>query len=170
MTDGAWTPGELDTLLYEELRRIARLQMRGERRAHTLQPTELVGEVWTALAGKQRAFNDREHFLARAAIQMRCFLVDYARRRRVRDGGLIRVSLGDDLAAPERSADLFALNQALFGLEQRFHRKYLVAIYRFFGGLEEEEVVRILRVSRRTVQNDWAFARAWLERALAAKE
>jgi RNA polymerase sigma factor (TIGR02999 family) len=100
---------------------------------------------------------------------MRRILVDFARARRnlKRGGGVQPVSLDEEImAAPERSADLLALDEALDRLAALNPRQGRVVELRYFGGLTEEEMAEVLRVSPRTVRHDWGLARAWLYREL----
>ena len=159
--------GELLPLVYEDLRRMARAQLRRERAPRTLQPTALVHESYLKLAsgGVLRA-TDREHFLAIAAHAMRQVLVDEARRRGAarRGGGWARTTLGDEPwdsgVAPD---ELLTLSDAIDQLEERQRQ---VVEYRYFGGLEEREIATLLGVTERTVRRDWVKARAWLYAAL----
>lgn len=156
----------LAPILYQELRRLANHQLKGERPDHTLQPTALVHEVWLRLHdGATPDWQDRAHFFAVAARTMRRVLVDHARSRGAakRGGDRFRVSLEEDLArvAP-RSADLLALDQALEELAVLEERKCRVIELRYFGGLTIEETAEVLGVSAPTVVNDTRFARAWL--------
>jgi RNA polymerase sigma factor (TIGR02999 family) len=172
-----WSEGDeraferLLPLVYDELYRMARRYLAGERSNVSLQPTALVNEVCIRLLGWDRArWQNRGHFLGVSAQMMRRVLVDIARRRRAdrRGGaGAVRVPLdGIDVAANEPDADLVAVNEALEKLAAEDPRKARVVELRFFGGLSMEETAQTLGVSLRTAHNDWAFARAWLYRAL----
>jgi RNA polymerase sigma factor (TIGR02999 family) len=173
----AWRAGDpsaLDRLMpavHEELRRLARRQMRGERRDHTLQTTALVNEAYLRLIDLSRVrWQDRAHFFAMSARLMRCILVDHARSRQYqkRSGGSLRVTLDEALVgAPERGADLVALDDALDALAAVDARKSQVVEMRFFGGLSVDETAEALRVSGQTVMRDWRLAKAWLLRELA---
>jgi RNA polymerase sigma factor (TIGR02999 family) len=150
-------------LIYEELRRMARRQMRREAVGHTLHPTELVHEMYVKLSGGRGldAMN-RSHFLAMASRAMRQLLVDHARGRKAkkRGGEWRRTTLKDGPRAVEQSPEeLLALDAALEELEPR-QRK--VVECRFFGAMEEAEIASALEVSERTVRRDWVKARAWL--------
>jgi RNA polymerase sigma factor (TIGR02999 family) len=173
----AWGQGEeaaladLVPLVHDELRRIALGCLHGERVGHSLQATALVNEAYVRLVDVRRMnWQDRNHFLAMAARLMRRVLVDLARARRAdkRGGNRIRVTLNDDLVAgPQAGADVAALDEALQALAAIDDRKSRVVELRFFGGLAVEETAAILQVSTKTVQRDWDFARAWLQRELA---
>lgn len=176
----AWSQGDaaaferLVPLVYDELHRMALRYLAGERAAVSLQPTALVNEVCIRLIGWDGVrWQNRGHFFGVSAQMMRRVLVDIARRRRAdRRGGadVVHVPLdGIDVPAPAaRDADLVAIDQALDALGALDPRKAQVVELRFFGGLSVEETAEALGVSARTVQADWAFARAWLYRALTA--
>jgi len=154
-------------LVYDELRRLARRELSREHGARTLQATALVHEAYAKLAsGAAPAAEGRAHFLSIAARAMRQVLVDEARRRRSakRGGDWIRTTLSGGAQAVDIALeDFIALDEALERLEPRQRQ---VVEYRFFGGLEEEEVAQLLGVNKRTVRRDWVKARAWLYRAL----
>lgn len=173
-----WRGGEraaLDSLLplvYEELRRLADAHLRREHVAPlTLQPTALVNEAYLKLAaGAQVDWQDRSHFFAVAARQMRQILVDHARHRRAdkRDGGE-RVTLSSlDAHDPRHMVDLLALDQALDALEVLDERKARVVELHVFAGLDFAEIGEVLGLSRATLDRDFRAARAWLYRALDA--
>ena len=175
----AWSHGderafdELIPLVYDELHRMALRSLAGER-AHSLQPTALVNEVCLRLMGWDQArWQNRSHFFGVSAQIMRRVLVDIARRRQAaRRGGAqaVRVPLdGVDVAANQPDVDLAAVDEALERLALEDPRKAQVVELRFFGGLSMDEVAHTLGISLRTAQNDWAFARAWLYRALTSE-
>ncbi len=157
-------------LVYSELRRIAAARLRAERDGHTLQPTALVNEAYLKLAASPGAdLQDRPHFLAVAARAMRQVLVDHARRRDAakRGAGVAPATLtgsGQPAAEPSGldSDELLALDTALDRLNALDPRLRQVVELRFFGGLTDTEIGDVLGVTRRTVQRDWARARAWL--------
>lgn len=165
---------ELAPLVLHELRRLARLQMRGERHNHTLQTTALVNEAFIRLIDLRRIrWQDRAHFLALSARLMRRILVDYARSRNYqkRGGGAATVTLDDVLvASPERGADLVALDDALEDLARVDARKSQVVELRFFGGLSVEETAEALQVSPETVLRDWRLAKVWLLREISGRD
>ncbi len=153
--------------VYAELRRLAGIWMADEKAGHTLQPTALVSEAWLRLAGHDAAvgWQGRSHFLAVAARTMRRLLIDHARRKAAekRGGGWARVTLGAAASEVIEAPDQYlALDAALEELAQMDPRAAQVVELRFFGGFGMEEIARHLDVSRRTVQDDWAMARAWL--------
>jgi RNA polymerase sigma factor (TIGR02999 family) len=160
-------------LLYPELRRLASALMRRERPGHTLQATALVHEAYLKLVdGAQTDWNDRAHFLGVAARAMRQVLVDHARRRGAakRGKGWHRVTL-DEALEPGGQADLeiLELDDALEKLAALDPRGARGAELRLFGGLTAPDIARILGVSTRTVESDWAMAKLWLARELGAE-
>lgn len=172
-----WSEGDehafdrLIPLVYDELHRMALRYLAGERSEMSLQPTALINEVCLRLLGwDQVRWQNRGHFFGVSARMMRRVLVDIARRRTAdRRGGrdTVRVPLDRiDVPAAERDADLVAVDRALEMLALHDERKARVVELRFFGGLSIEEIAEALGVSVRTVHSDWAFARAWLFRAL----
>jgi RNA polymerase sigma-70 factor, ECF subfamily len=171
-----WSNGDqlalekLTPIVYEELRRLARRYMRGERANITLQTTALVNEAYLRLVDLKRIhFNDRAHFFALSAQLMRRILVDHARRRNLKRGaGVQHISL-DEAASfgPDRDVDLVMLDDALLALEHFDPRKAKVVDLRFFGGLSVEETAEVLKISAITVMRDWSSARAWLYRELS---
>jgi RNA polymerase sigma factor (TIGR02999 family) len=163
----------LISLLYDELRRVARGLMSRERHRVTLQPTALVHEAYLRLAagGPSGGWNSRAHFLAAAARAMRRILIERARRRhRQRRGGdLERVTLDEGSASYEvRTEDLIALDEALERLADRDPAMARVVELRYFGGLTVEESAAATGLSARSVSRAWTAARAWLHRAVAA--
>ena len=171
---------QLMDMLHAELSRLARRYMRSERVNHTLQPTALVNEAYIRLIGKESPnWQNRAHFLAHAAHAMRQILVDHARATRTnkRGGKYVKVSIetarpGSDrplaemLVAPERPAEVIALNEALDELATLDLRQARVVELRFFGGLAEREIAELLGVTERTVRRDWSTARLWLQRRI----
>jgi len=161
---------ELLPIVHDELRRVARRQMAGERPGHTLQPTALVNEAYLRLVTlKQIQWQDRAHFFAMGARLMRRILVDVARSHgyQKRGGGAKQVTFTQALdVADDKPTDIVALNDALDALAQVDERKSQVVELRFFGGLSVEETAEVLNVSRETVKRDWSFAKLWLLRQL----
>jgi RNA polymerase sigma factor (TIGR02999 family) len=157
-------------LVYDELRRIARRQLRRERADHTLDTTALVHEAYVKLVGLDRiAWQNRSHFLAVAARAMRRVLVDYAvgRKARKRGGLLRRVPLDDvDLPANQPADLVIALDEALRRLEGVNPRLSQLVDCRYFGGMSIEETAQALDLSPATIKRDWNVARAWLNREL----
>lgn len=163
--------GELIQLVYKDLRRQAQALMNGERAGHTLQATALVHEAWMQLIRHDRMdWQGRAHFFAMAATQMRRLLVDHARKKNAarRGGGERPLSLDEGLGLSiDNETDVLALHDALTALEAVDARQAQVVVMRFFGGLTLPEVAAVLGVSTRTVNTDWAMARAWLRREMS---
>lgn len=172
----AWGQGDgtaldrLMPLVYDELHRLARRHMGGERENHVLQTTALVNEAYLRLIDASRVqWQNRAHFFAVSSQLMRRVLVDTARARDrdKRGGGRIQVSLNESVVGgAEQRADLIALDDALTLLERTDERASRVVEMRFFGGLENEEVAEAVGVSVETVKRDWRWARAWLLKEL----
>jgi RNA polymerase sigma factor (TIGR02999 family) len=171
----AWRAGDdaalarLTPLVHQELQRIARRCLRGERPGYSLPPTALVHEAYVRLVDAQQVnWQNRSHFLAMAAKLMRRVLVDAARsrNRQKRGGGAMQVSLSDGLLTTEQPYDLMTLDEALDALAAIDPRRSKVVELRFFGGLDVKETAVVLDVSPDTVMRDWKLARAWLRREL----
>lgn len=193
-TLGATAPGEVTSLLaaarqgdgsathrllalvYDELRTMARRQLRRRRPGQTITTTALVHEAYLRLVDHESAtWRDRSHFFAVAALAMRHVLVDAARRRvaKKRGGEDVRVPL-DDLRmgatepdAEARAIELLAMDRALTSLAALNERLSQLVELRFFAGLTEEETAEVLGTSERTVRRDWRKARAFLFQALS---
>src|ERR1700684_245907 len=171
----AWGDGDRDALdrltpvVYDELRRLARRYMRGERPGHSLQTTALVNEAYMRLVDyKSMQWQNRAHFFAVSAQLMRRILVEHARRHNLkRGGGVPHVSFEDTaIVGGDRAADLVALDDAIEALARIDPRKVQVVEMRFFGGLSVEETAEVLKISTVTVMRDWSTAKAWLYREL----
>lgn len=162
-------------LVYDELRAIAAAKLRGEHGRASLQTTDLVHEAWMRLAEQRKLdWTNREQFSCLAARAIRRILVDRARARNAlkRGGGATRVSwdeerVGADVGKEELELDVVALDEALARLAADFERAANVVELRYFGGLSVAETANALALSERTVELDWAFARAWLRRELS---
>lgn len=164
----------LAPLVYEQLKRIARRQLRAEPVGHTFSTTALVHEAYLKLVDQTRAdWQDRGHFYAVASGAMRRILVDYARRYRAArrggdDGAPAKPVPLDETEIPvaERAEALIALDEALVRLGRLDERQARVVECRFFGGLSEEETGAALGISQRTVAREWVTARGWLYQEL----
>ena len=172
----AWSGGDksaldkLAPIVYDELHRLARHYLRGERTGHSLQATALVNEAYMRLVDyKRMRWENRAHFFAVSAQLMRRILVDHARRHNLKRGaGLQYVSLDDTaVIGADRGEDLVALDDAMQALARMDPRKAQVVEMRFFGGLSVEETAEVLKVSAVTVMRDWSTARAWLYREMS---
>jgi RNA polymerase sigma factor (TIGR02999 family) len=159
---------KLIPLVVDELRRLARLQLRDERPGHTLQPTALVNEAYIRLVGDQaRDWQNRAHFIGVSVSVMKRILIDHARRKQaLKRGSEIQSLAGvEDYAglSLEQAEELLSLNVALDRLERMSSRQRQVVELRYFGGLSTEETAEVLKVSPITVKRDWVVARAWLK-------
>lgn len=171
-----WSKGDqaalqkLTPLVYEELRRLAHRYMEGQRPNHTLQTTALVNEAYLRLVDQGApGFANRSHFFAVAAKAMRQILVDYAKsqQRQKRGGGARKVDLDETaLISPEQSGEILDLNDALERLASLDSRAAQGVELRYFGGLSQDEIAEVLKVSAVTIRRDWVFARAWLYKEL----
>src|SRR5262245_20665423 len=172
----AWGRGEESALeklmpvVYQELQRMARRHMRGERADHTLQATALVNEAYLRLVdSSQVRWQNRAHFLAVTSSLRGAVLVDAARTRhnQKHSGSRDRVTLDECLiASAEPGPNLVALDDALEALAVEDSRKARVVECRFFGGLSLEETAEVLKVSTDTVLRDWKVAKMWLLREM----
>lgn len=161
---------ELYPLVYDELRRLARRYMSRERKGHTLQTTALINEAYVRLVDQKNVhWANRSHFFAISAQIMRRILIDHARRHAYakRGGGAKQVSLDEvAMVAKEAGSDLVRLDEALKILAKMDPRRSNVVELRYFGGLNNEEIAGVLKVSENTVTRDWNLARAWLYQQL----
>jgi RNA polymerase sigma factor (TIGR02999 family) len=162
---------ELYPLVYNELHRLARRYMSRERKGHTLQATALINEAYVRLVDQKNVhWANRSHFFAISAQIMRRILIDHARRHAYakRGGGAQQVSLDDvAMVARDLSSDLVQLDEALKTLAKMDARRCHVVELRYFGGLSNEEIAGVLKVSENTVTRDWNLARAWLYQHLS---
>jgi len=165
---------KLYPLVYDELHKLARRYMNRERKGHTLQTTALINEAYVRLVKQKNVhWENRAHFFAISAQIMRRILIDHARLHTYakRGGGAQRVSLDETaMIADERSSDLLLLNDALTRLAEMDPRRGQVVELRYFGGLSNEEIAGVLRISENTVTRDWNMARAWLYQELSGSE
>jgi RNA polymerase sigma factor (TIGR02999 family) len=169
MTGSPDQPAAFAAAVYDELRKLARHYMRGERSGHTLQTTALVNEAYVRLAGADGIeIVDRTHFFAMAATMMRRILVDHARAHAAdkRGGGVTMIALDERIAAAETNVDLLALDAALTRLAVMDPQQARIVELRFFTGLTVEETADALDISPATVKRDWAIAKAWLHHEL----
>ncbi|HEU0119319.1 MAG TPA: ECF-type sigma factor [Bryobacteraceae bacterium] len=155
---------QLYNAVYAELRAIAERHMRRERQDHTLQATALVNEAYLKLVNTATPWQNRAHFVAVASRAMRQILVDHSRQKvSAKRAGGVRVELSADCRLPDsRPETMLALDAALSRLSKWDARQAQIVDMRFFGGLSEEEIAPLLRISLRTVKRDWDMARAWL--------
>jgi RNA polymerase sigma factor (TIGR02999 family) len=171
-----WSNGSQDAveqlfpLVYEELRRLAHRYMRRERPGHTLQTTAVIHEAYFRLIDQKHVqWQNRAHFFAIAAQMMRRILITHAQSRAYakRGGGALKVSLDEAAVLSQaRAGELIALDEALKGLAVIDVRRSQVVELRFFGGLNNEEIAEVLKISPNTVTRDWNVAKAWLYREM----
>ncbi len=153
-------------LVYRDLRRLAAYHLNGESQANTLQPTALVHEAYLRVSAIRNIdWKGRAHFLSVVTGTMRRILVDHARARKAAK----RDNAGFD--APERvrentQLDILAVDQALERLAASYPRCAQVVELRFFGDMEFPEIAQVMDLSLATVERDWRFARAWLQKKM----
>ena len=160
-------------LVYDQLRMMARRQLSGERKDHTLNATALVHEAYLKLVVQDQVnWQNRAHFFAIAAQAMRRILINYAKSRLAekRGSGQPLVTLNEEVVSKEsRAEDLVALDEALKSLKDIDERQSKIVEFKFFGGLTHEEIAEVMNISPATVKRDWRLARAWLSRTLGDK-
>jgi RNA polymerase sigma factor (TIGR02999 family) len=164
------TGEELLPLVYQELRRLAAVRMAQEQAGQTLQATALVHEAWLRLIREgDRTWQNRGHFFAAASEAMRRILIENARRksRFKHGGGQIRVDVQNiELAETTPDDKMLLINEALERLEAENPERARVVVLKFFGGLTNLEVAESLGIGERTVDRQWAYAKAWLFRKI----
>ena len=157
---------ELLPLVYNELRQLAMARMAQEAAGQTLQATALVHEAWLRMVGAgDRTWQNRAHFFGAAAEAMRRILVENARRkyRLKRGGGQTRVNIEDiDVAAATPDEKVLLMDEALEQLKAQDPEKARIVVLKFFGGMTNQEVAENTGVTERTVERQWAYAKAWL--------
>jgi RNA polymerase sigma factor (TIGR02999 family) len=157
-------------IVYDELRRIARRCLAGQRHSHTLQPTALVHEAYLRLARHDSVdWQDRAHFFAMAAQMMRQILVDHARKRAAakRGGNAPTIVVNEDAAIVQAPGlDLLVLDDAMRQLASLDSRQSQIVELRFFGGLSIEETAQVMNISPATTKREWSTARLWLHNAM----
>lgn len=171
-----WRQGDADAgrqvmeLMYEQLHRMAGHQMGLERKEHTLQATALVNELYIRMVrGNHVDWQDRAHFLAVAARQLRRILVDHARKKNAARRSGVRVTV-DDVDIPiAADQDVLDVDRALDELAKVDERVMKVIECRYFGGLSEDETATALGISNATVRRDQTFGRAWIQRKLSTR-
>ncbi len=156
--------------VYGEFRRMARSLMASQSPSHTLQPTDLVNEVYLKLVDQTRTdWKNRSHFFAVGAVAMRHILVNHAvaKGAQKRGGGAVRVEFHDELLSPERDHDVLAVDEALTDLAELNEGYAKIVECRFFGGLTWDETAEALGMSSTTVRRHWSVCSAWLRERLA---
>jgi len=165
----AGAAAELMPLVYDELRALAAVYLRQERPDHTLEPTAVVNEAFLRMVDQRKTdWKSRAHFIAVAASMIRRVLIDHARAAKAakRGGSWSRVTLDRPIVEGVDHIEMLALEDALKKLEALDERQARVVELRFFGGLGAAETAHVIGVSQRTVEGDWAMAKAWLRREL----
>lgn len=173
----SWSEGdqnsleELIPLVYQELHRLAHRALARNSQGNSVETTVLLHEAYLRLIDvKQVQWQDRVHFFAVSANLMRNILVDFARQRlsQKRGGELTHVELDEALNfSPDKGNDLVALDEVLNELAKLNERQSKIVELKFFGGLTEDEIAEVLKISPATIRRDWQVARAWLYRELA---
>jgi RNA polymerase sigma-70 factor, ECF subfamily len=160
----------LAPIVYEEMRRLARLQLRNSPRDQTLRTTALIHEAYIKLLGAEVDWKDRVHFYAVAARAMRMILVDAIRAagRQKRGAGGPQVTLDEGMALSAPESELLEIDDALRRLEEQDPRKALLVELHYFGGLSYQEIAQEVGISEATVHRDLRLAKAWLRQALSS--
>ncbi len=157
-------------IVYEHLRLMAGNQMQKERSGHTLSPTSLVHEAYMKLVNQKNAsWQNRAHFFALSSIAMKRILINHANKRiaQKRGGDAPVVTFNEEFMSKESNAEeILLLDRALEKLKGMNERHSKVVEFKFFGGLEFDEIAEVLQVSLPTIRRDWRLARAWLIREL----
>ena len=166
---------ELLPLVYGELRKLAAARMARLAPGQTLQATALVHEAYVRLVGSaDPGWEGRAHFFGAAARAMRNVVADHLQRKGSGKRGGDRRRVGDvtaaALAGDGPSADVLAVEEVLAEFEREHPRKAQVVTLRFYGGLSTEEIAEVLSLSSRTVEREWRFAKAWLNRRLEERD
>jgi RNA polymerase sigma-70 factor, ECF subfamily len=161
---------DLYPLVYDELHRLARRYMSRERKGHTLQTTALINEAYVRLVDQRNVqWANRSHFFAISAQIMRRILIDHARRQTYakRGGGARQVSLEETAIVVQGDlSEFLRLDEALKALAELDPRRSQVVELKYFGGLNNDEIAGVLKISKNTVIRDWNMARAWLHHQL----
>jgi len=170
----AGAAGKLLPLVYAELRRLAAARMANEMSGQTLQPTALVHEAWLRLVNDgNRTWQNRAHFFGAAAEAMRRILIERARHksRLKHGGGQVRLNIEDlELAQTTPDDKVLLVDEALACLKIEDPELARIVMLKFFGGLSNEEIAETLGLAPRTLNREWAYARAWLFRHLSESQ
>lgn len=166
---------DFGTTVYKELRALAAARMKHLRPGQTLQPTELVHELYLRLKRRRAiVWDNRAHFFGAAARAMRDILVEHARRKgaRKRGGDLVRVDITVSVADTDKTlaaADILTVHAALGRMQQEYPEHANIVLLYYFAGLSMVEIAEVQNVSPRTIQRRWRFARAWLQARIGAR-
>ena len=160
---------ELIPLVQDTLRQLAGRYMRGEHAGHTLQATALVNEAFLRLVDAKVTWQNRAHFIAIAARNMRHILVDHAKakHREKRGGDAVRITLQETKLGASDEPDILDLEEAMTLLAKVDERKAHIIELSFYGGLTYDEIAEVMAISPATVDRELRFAKAWLYRALS---
>ncbi|MDG2488035.1 MAG: ECF-type sigma factor [Roseibacillus sp.] len=175
LEEGTCTAGDLLPAVYEELRRLARSKMAGERPDHTLQATALVHEVWIRLERSSAgSWQNRNHFFGAAAEAMRRILVDHARKHlsQKRGSGAQKVELDSALSSIVVKApreELIAIHEALDKLEEEDPQVSQLVKLRYFVGMTMAEAADAMDLKKRSAEALWTYGKAWLHREIKKK-
>jgi len=157
-------------IVYDHLRKMAGNQMYNERSGHTLSPTSLVHEAYMKLVDQKNTnWQSRAHFFALASIAMRRILINHANKKvaQKRGGDSPVVTFNEEFMSTESNAEeILMLDRAMDKLKGMNERQSKIVEFKFFGGLEFNEIAEVLQVSLPTIRKDWRLARAWLIREL----
>jgi RNA polymerase sigma factor (TIGR02999 family) len=167
--DRGQAASQLLPMVYDRLRMLAQAKIGKLPVGQTLQATALVHEAWLNLVGDEDpGWDCQAHFLGAAAVAMRDIIVDNVRRksRLKRGGDMNRAELDVDqiIVTAVPVDDVLAMNQALEALEQTDAQKGRIVTLKCFGGLTMPEIAKVVGVSLATVEREWRFSKAWIQR------
>jgi RNA polymerase sigma factor (TIGR02999 family) len=161
-------------MVYEDLRKHAAARITAEWGARTLQPTALVHEAWLRVVGRDgQVWENRAHFFGAVSEAMRRILIEHARNRArmKRGGGQLRVDIDSvELAEARPEERILLIDEALELLGQADPEKARIVVLKFFGGYTNRDIADNLGVTERTIERQWAFAKAWLYRAVKERD
>jgi len=164
---------ELLPLVYDELRKLAAARIAYEQPGQTLQATAIVHEAWLRLVSDgERSWQNRSHFFGAAAEAMRRILIENARRKAAlkRGGGQLRMDIAEvELADASPDDTILLIDDALKELEIEAPEKARIVVLKFFGGLTNQQIAENLGTTERTIERQWAFAKAWLYAKIKAE-
>jgi RNA polymerase sigma-70 factor (ECF subfamily) len=165
---------QLFTLMYEDLCRLAGRFLQNEPMRHRLSSSSLVHQAYVRMVDQSRInWKGKTHFFAIGATVMRRILVDHARKVRSlkRGGGWERRQLTDEVTFQlSEDSDVVALDDLLRTLANLNPRQARIVEFRFFGGMAMREIATEMNLGLRSVEKEWAMARAWMRRELRKEE
>jgi len=175
----AWNKGDshalskLIPLIDDELKKLARAKMAGERSGHILQTAALINEALMRLIATERIdWESRTHFYGIVAKRMRQVLVDYARKQSAAKRGnrAEHIDVNEAvLMSSETSEELIMLDEALTKLAKVDELKAKIVEHCYFGGFTQKEVAEILDIPLSTVEREWRLAKSWLKREITSE-